>query len=158
LALYTNLIGTNKHYLQKEENMKIGDRVKELRNTLKLTQKQLGEALGVTHQNIQNLEKNRVDSPRYLSKLAELLQTTTDFLLNGTVAAKLIKTPVNTDIDQRILETCIDTVLEVADDKSIDLSSAQAAKLAAYVYTQSIKNETDCSDKVVVSDLMSLVL
>ncbi len=138
--------------------MKIGDRVKELRNALSLTQKQLGEALGVTHQNIQNLEKNRVDSPRYLSKLAELLQTTTDFLLNGTIAAKLIKPPINTDIDQRILETCIDVVLEVADDKGIDLSSAQAAKLAAYVYTRSIKNKTDCSDKLVVSDLMSLVL
>jgi len=135
--------------------MKIGDRVKELRNTLKLTQKQLGEALGVTHQNIQNLEKNRVDNPRYLIKLAELLQTTTDFLLNGVLGSKSMS---GTEIDQQILETCIDVVLEVADDKGIDLSSAQAAKLAAYVYTQSIKNETDCSDKLIVSDLMALVL
>lgn len=60
----------------------IGDRVKKLRLQKQLTMKQLGEACGVTFQNIGNLEAGIVTgTPRYIKPLAKALDVTVDYLL-----------------------------------------------------------------------------
>jgi transcriptional regulator with XRE-family HTH domain len=49
----------------------IEELVKRLRRERKLTQKQLGEAIGVTQQDISGLERGAVEQPRYLKDLAD---------------------------------------------------------------------------------------
>ena len=65
--------------------MTIGDRIKKLRNTKKLTQAQLAETVGVTYIQIGRYEKLKSNpSADVLQRLAEALDTTTDYLMNGT--------------------------------------------------------------------------
>ena len=64
--------------------MTIGQRIRKRRETMKLTQQQLGEALGVTPQHISAVEKDkRTPSLESLVKLAEELGVTIDFLVTG---------------------------------------------------------------------------
>ena len=64
--------------------MGLGERVKERREELGLTQLQLAQALGVTPQHISVIEKNkRAPSLDSLAKLAQELGVTTDFLITG---------------------------------------------------------------------------
>jgi transcriptional regulator with XRE-family HTH domain len=62
----------------------IGDRIKALRHLRKMSQTELGEALGVTFQQVQKYEKgvNRVSGSR-LVKLAQLLGSTPNEILTG---------------------------------------------------------------------------
>ena len=60
--------------------MGLGERVKERREELVLTQLQLAQALGVTPQHISVIEKNkRAPSLDALAKLAQELGVTTDY-------------------------------------------------------------------------------
>lgn len=64
--------------------MTIGDRIKELRNQLDLTQSDLAELVGLTYIQIGRYEKNKSNpSADVLQKLAVALHTTTDYLMNG---------------------------------------------------------------------------
>jgi transcriptional regulator with XRE-family HTH domain len=64
--------------------MGLGERIKERRQELGLTQLQLAQALGVTPQHISVIEKNkRAPSLDSLAKLAQELGVTTDFLITG---------------------------------------------------------------------------
>ena len=64
--------------------MSLGERVKQRRNTLKITQQQVATALGVTSQYISLIEQdNTTPSLSLLLKLAEELGVTTDYLLTG---------------------------------------------------------------------------
>ena len=64
--------------------MGLGERIKERREALGLTQLQLAQALGVTPQHISVIEKNkRAPSLDSLAKLAQELGVTTDFLITG---------------------------------------------------------------------------
>jgi transcriptional regulator with XRE-family HTH domain len=64
--------------------MGLGERVKERREELVLTQLQLAQALGVTPQHISVIEKNkRAPSLDALAKLAQELGVTTDYLITG---------------------------------------------------------------------------
>ena len=71
-------------------------RVKQLRDKLGLSQPQLAKKIGTHYVNIANIERGAVENPRYLSKLAEALETTPSFLINGTKSEKvLVDTPVH---------------------------------------------------------------
>ncbi len=64
--------------------MTIGQRIRKRRQALKITQQELAKALGVTPQHISGIEQEkRSPSLPFLSKLAEELGVTTDYLLSG---------------------------------------------------------------------------
>jgi transcriptional regulator with XRE-family HTH domain len=64
--------------------MNIGDRIKELRSKKKLTQAELGETVGLTYIQIGRYETGEsVPSSDGVQKLAQALDTTTDYLMNG---------------------------------------------------------------------------
>ena len=65
--------------------MDIGDRIKDLRNALKLTQKDLAEKVGITYIQIGRYEKKKAaPSSDVLQRIADALNTTADYLMNGT--------------------------------------------------------------------------
>ena len=65
-------------------------RVKNLRLDKGFSQSQLAEKLGISYMNIANVETGRVTNPRYLSQLAEQLNTTVSFLMDGKDATKVV--------------------------------------------------------------------
>ncbi len=61
------------------------DRMRKLREGLKLTQKQLAQGLGVEQQHVSRWERGtHIPSLDIVSKIADRLNTTSDFLLNRT--------------------------------------------------------------------------
>jgi len=74
----------------------LATRVKKLRLEKGFSQTQLADKLGISYMNIANIETNRVTNPRYLSQLAEELETTTSFLLDGKATNKVqVEKPVH---------------------------------------------------------------
>ena len=66
----------------------LGERVKIKRESLKLTQEQLANALGLTSQYISAIEQNkRIPSLQSLVRLANELGTSADYLISGTDSA-----------------------------------------------------------------------
>ncbi|NVL91325.1 MAG: helix-turn-helix transcriptional regulator [Desulfobacterales bacterium] len=64
--------------------MSLGQRIKNSREALRITQQELAEALGVTPQHISGIEQEKGDpSLSILPRLAEELGVTTDYLLSG---------------------------------------------------------------------------
>lgn len=65
--------------------MGVGERIKELRTLKKLTQSDLAKAVGLTYIQIGRYETQKSNpSSDVLQKLANALDTTTDFLMNGS--------------------------------------------------------------------------
>ncbi|MBA7524677.1 hypothetical protein ES705_16819 [subsurface metagenome] len=68
--------------------MSLGQRLKERRKALKLTQQELAESLQVTPQHISAIEQDvRAPSLPFLAKLAEELGVTVDYLVTGKEGA-----------------------------------------------------------------------
>jgi len=67
----------------------VGERIRERRKSLKLTQAQLGAAVGVTDQSISDWEKNKALPINTLVPLANALKVSTDFLLTGNTKKQL---------------------------------------------------------------------
>jgi transcriptional regulator with XRE-family HTH domain len=64
--------------------MTIGDRIKELRTSKNFTQSALAKQVGLSYIQIGRYEKGKSKpSSRVLQQLAEALDTTTDFIMNG---------------------------------------------------------------------------
>jgi transcriptional regulator with XRE-family HTH domain len=62
----------------------LGERIKQRRQTLKITQQELAQSLGMTPQHISAIEQKKwAPSITLLPKLAEELGVTTDYLLSG---------------------------------------------------------------------------
>lgn len=135
-------------------NKNLGERVKQLRKQREMTQTQLGEAVGVTYQNIQNLEAGGVNNPRYLTPLAELLGVTVDYLLNG----KNEDNPSYKGLDAVLLSACMDAVISEAKAIGRELDTHQAAKLTAFVYAQSIKQTKPVVAHDTVRELLALMV
>ena len=65
--------------------MGIGERIKELRTLNKLTQTDLAKKVGLSYIQIGRYETQKSNpSSEVLQKLASVLDTTTDFLMNGS--------------------------------------------------------------------------
>lgn len=80
------------------EKMKIGDRVRKLREEMGLTQGELAERVrkGMSFQNIGNLEQGKIKkSPDYINELAETLNVTTDYLMRGEDAIYQVEDQVH---------------------------------------------------------------
>lgn len=68
--------------------MHVGTRIKHLRTEQKLTQSALAEKVDLTYVQIGRYEKGKSKpSSAVLQRLAEVLETTTDFLMNGSTDA-----------------------------------------------------------------------
>lgn len=60
------------------------NRLKELRKTLKLTQKEFGESIDLSGSNVSNLEKGNVNlTPRNISAICSKYQVDEEWLLHG---------------------------------------------------------------------------
>jgi len=72
----------------------VGERIKDLRGKLDLTQSDLAEKVGITYVQIGRYEKRgATPSADVLAKIADALNTTSDYLMNGNtgeVASKNI--------------------------------------------------------------------
>lgn len=63
----------------------LGERLKQLREEMELTQQQLADAIHLTQQKISNYEKDLVEPDcETLVKLADFFETTTDYILDRT--------------------------------------------------------------------------
>ena len=83
-----------KRTLNMDSYNNLGERVKGLRLGLGFSQTKLADKIGISYMNIANVETGRVTNPRYLSKLADALQTTVSYLVDGTTAKRVeIDTP-----------------------------------------------------------------
>lgn len=68
--------------------MNIGNRIRDRRHTLKVTEQELADAIGVTRQHISAIEQGKAfPSLSSLAKLAEELGVTTDYLVTGKESA-----------------------------------------------------------------------
>lgn len=96
--------------------MNVGDRIKELRTQKKLTQGQLAKMVGLTYVQIGRYEKAKSNpSSDVLQRLAEALDTSSDFLMNGT--SQQIAAGKITDRDLLGLFQAVDQL----DDKDKDM-------------------------------------
>jgi len=81
----------------------LGQRVKDLRNSKGWTQTDLANMAGVTYQNIQFCENNKIKMPRYIKELAESLGTSIEYLVKGEEEPNVIH------IQQHISIVSVDT-------------------------------------------------
>ena len=89
--------------------MSTGRRIRKRRQELELTQQELAQALGLTSQHISAIEQDkRTPSLSSLSKLAQELGVTVDFLLKG---------------EQGVV---VDTIPAIKADKKLSLKSKKA--------------------------------
>lgn len=65
------------------QNSSLGQRVRDLRNAKGWTQTDLANMAGVTYQNIQFCENDKIKMPRYIKELAESLGTSIEYLVKG---------------------------------------------------------------------------
>jgi len=63
--------------------MSLGKRIKERREALGFTQKQLAELIGLAQQSLQGIESGRVENPRRLENIAKGLDCTPEWLKFG---------------------------------------------------------------------------
>lgn len=64
--------------------MSLGERIKQRRQALRITQQELAQSLGITPQHVSAVEQDKwAPSLAVAAKLAEELGTTTDYLLSG---------------------------------------------------------------------------
>jgi len=110
-------------------------RVKQLRDKLGLSQPQLAKKIGTHYVNIANIERGAVENPRYLSKLAEALETTPSFLINGTKSEKvLVDTPVHLlRADKEVLGDPDKELYVVSIDKKKKLFLTDGAEIVAKI-------------------------
>jgi len=84
---YKVLVMNDKNKLKNKpvniKNSSLGQRVKDLRNAKGWTQTDLANMAGVTYQNIQFCESDKIKMPRYIKELAESLGTSIEYLVKG---------------------------------------------------------------------------
>jgi len=69
--------------------MVFGDRLKQARTKKKISQQELARLVGVHYTNIGRYERGEADpSTNVLNKIAQALEVTPDYLINGTINEK----------------------------------------------------------------------
>ena len=111
--------------LDKDEEITIvedtlGSRVKELRKEKGWTQTDLANMAGVTYQNIQFCESNKIKMPRYIKELAESLGTSIEYLVNGETEPNVVR------LQQHISIVSVDS--PVRPDSNFDYHLVKIAK------------------------------
>lgn len=91
----------------------MNERLKELRKTLKLTQKEFGEKIGVTNFTISDIEKGKLSlTERNLNLICERFNVNKEWLKNGTGEMFLPDLPVDEF-------SCLLSEIEESDDEFI---------------------------------------
>jgi transcriptional regulator with XRE-family HTH domain len=85
------------------QNTSLGQRVRDLRNKKGWTQTDLANMAGVTYQNIQFCENDKIKMPRYIKELAESLGTSIEYLVKGEEEPNVVH------IQQHISIVSVDT-------------------------------------------------
>jgi transcriptional regulator with XRE-family HTH domain len=85
------------------KNSSLGQRVRDLRNKKGWTQTDLANMAGVTYQNIQFCENDKIKMPRYINELAESLGTSIEYLVKGEEEPNVVH------IQQHISIVSVDT-------------------------------------------------
>jgi|TARA_R110000803_G_scaffold139784_1_gene206418 transcriptional regulator with XRE-family HTH domain len=111
--------------LDKDEEITIvedtlGSRVKELRKEKGWTQTDLANMAGVTYQNIQFCESNKIKMPRYIKELAESLGTSIEYLVKGEEQPNVVR------LQQHISIVSVDS--PVKPDPNFDYHLVKIAK------------------------------
>ena len=111
--------------LDKDEEITIvedtlGSRVKELRKEKGWTQTDLANMAGVTYQNIQFCESNKIKMPRYIKELAESLGTSIEYLVKGEEQPNVVR------LQQHISIVSVDS--PVRPDSNFDYHLVKIAK------------------------------
>ena len=80
----------------------VGKQIQDLRKANNLNQSQLAEKIGVSLTQLQRYENKGVQPPAdILNKLADVLNTSVDFLINGNTSQKAQATLKDTDLLQQ---------------------------------------------------------
>ncbi len=74
-----------------EKMPKLSDRLKHIRASLNLSQVELSNLVGTTQQAIQQAEMGKARQPRYLHKLAQVLELPVEWVLFGEIEDKKSK-------------------------------------------------------------------
>jgi len=83
----------------------LGQRIQDLRKQLKLSQMELAEKINVSKSQMIRYENKGVQPPAdILNKLADVLDTSVDFLINGNSDEKAIASLKKTEVLQRFKE------------------------------------------------------
>ena len=83
----------------------LGDRIQELRKQNKLSQVELANKIGVSKSQMIRYENKGVQPPAdILNKLADVLSTSIDYIINGNSGEKAKATLKNTELLQRFKE------------------------------------------------------
>ena len=98
----------------------LGSRVKELRKEKGWTQTDLANMAGVTYQNIQFCESNKIKMPRYIKELAESLGTSIEYLVKGEEQPNVVR------LQQHISIVSVDS--PVRPDSNFDYHLVKIAK------------------------------
>lgn len=85
--------------------LSLGERIQELRKQKNITQQKLAEMISVSKSMINRYENKGVQPPAdILNKLADVLQTSVDFLINGNTDEKAKISLKNVELLQRFKE------------------------------------------------------
>jgi transcriptional regulator with XRE-family HTH domain len=85
--------------------LSLGERIQELRKQKNITQQKLAEMISVSKSMINRYENKGVQPPAdILNKLADVLQTSVDFLINGNTDEKAKASLKNVELLQRFKE------------------------------------------------------
>ena len=112
---------TVKNKVEEEvESASLGTRVRALRLELGWTQTDLANMAGVTYQNIQFCESNKIKMPRYIKELAESLGTSIEYLVKGEEQPNVVR------LQQHISIVSVDS--PVKPDANFDYHLVKIAK------------------------------
>lgn len=119
--------------------MGIGIRIKQLRKQSGLTQPELAEQVGVHETTIRRWEKEKDNGPdnKSVKKLAEILKTTSDYLLSGTGKENPNPAPTNKTNDGHLVFRDRDRYIDLPDtpDNRVLYTQIVQAILAAPAVT-----------------------
>jgi transcriptional regulator with XRE-family HTH domain len=121
----------------------IADRIGEVRKQLNLNQEEFGKLLGVRKSTISRYESGTIPGDENLRKIAEIGNTTIEWLLRGDqpLAPQLLgQTPEicgagpGPPLDAALLAEILTEIQELIADKCLQLSPQRQARLVAVVY------------------------
>jgi transcriptional regulator with XRE-family HTH domain len=120
----------------------VADRIGELRKKLNLSQEEFGKLLGVKKSTISRYESGTIPGDENLRKIAELGNTTIEWLLRGdqpSIPQLLERSPDTSDqreapLDVALLSEILAEIKKFIADKRLELSPQREARLVALVY------------------------
>lgn len=115
----------------------IGARVRRLREARRWSQAQIAERLrGVSQQSIDQLERNRVGTPRYLPELADVLGVRETWLRTGKGKPEPALRPLGRNLDQTLLSRVIAAADNAVRRSRLRISQDERAQIISVIYDE----------------------